>query len=148
MLRASKCNYGASAKGCLRRCCCAVDDESDKKEANSNFLTSHSNSRKVPIKTFVVVASLSLSPSVICGRDEKRTKKAILEQILDIPCRSILIRSSKNIAPWLICSMFRCCSYCYVHLFTHDDYPDVRIKARERQTGDDDEGTNAKLSCC
>lgn len=50
---------------------------------------------KVPIKTFVVDASSLFAPHCRSVRT-KCTEKTILEQILDAPCRSILIRSSKN----------------------------------------------------
>lgn len=116
-------------KGCFLVVVAKEHDDSEERETSP---TSHSNSEKCQLR---LSSSLFFAPSMICGRKRKWMKKAILEQILDIPCRSILIRSSK---------MFRCglsicsCSVVYIamHLFTHGDYSSL------------DEGTNAKLSCC
>lgn len=82
-------------------------DEKSEEYKKKNISNKSLKLWKVPIKTFVVslfspvfLPAFSLLKPSSCPPsfvDEKRKwmKKAILEQILDIPCRSILIRSSK-----------------------------------------------------
>lgn len=64
---------------------------------------------KVPIKTFA---------SLFAALRTSWTKKAILQQILDIPCRSILIRRSQNIPPR--CGLFaRLFDFLHRHALVH-----------------------------
>lgn len=91
-----------------------------------NSLASHSNSEKCQLR--LSLSSSLLIASVICGA--KWMKKAILEQILDIPCRSILIRSSKNYfaAAYLLGRLSLA-----VHLFTHEVILERRQRRRRRR---------------
>lgn len=112
---------------------------------------------KVPIKTFVdvvVVSSLLFFVLRRHLRTEKKwtwMKKAILEQILDIPCRSILIRSSKKFVAYLLCSQLDSLhSYALIHTQRWRWLPfhPSSLVATALALSLINHGTNAKLSCC
>lgn len=137
-------------KGCFPRrcrCCCWRRKRTRWDEREKTSPTSHSNSEKCQLRlsSLLSVRPHSSAPPSFVDEIQKWMKKAILnEQILDIPCRSILIRSSKNVS-WIICSCFNLSVALYS--FTHDDYPPSLLLSFSLDD-DSDEGTNAKLSCC